>query len=131
VTSSGSLDTNCLVFLLGYGSVAQTKHINALIGKGIYRVSTIALIELEFFLNKKIGLSRAEIAEHIRALLASDHIRSDEKLVVESLSHYTSINSISFVDSLLSVESYTLNKPPLYTFDVQLSKKLPTLTKLV
>lgn len=92
-----------------------------------FYLSSVAIMEIAFVLEKLIGYSRAEIAENLsRVLGAYNNIDYEAGILRSALELYTKRPSLSFDDCYLVEEAAHKNHAPLWTFDHKLSAQSPS-----
>lgn len=123
---SCSLDTNCIVSLLISGREAQRQVVErAIRNHQEVVVADQVFIELEYVLNYPGTLTRAKIADAIKAILNLSEITCSRALLRSVLSIYVNHPALSFTDIYLAKKASLDDVMPLLTFDKKLANQMP------
>jgi uncharacterized protein len=119
-----SLDTNILLRLLLDDIPEQRQAVLRLISQyDKLALADLAITEAVFVLEKPLRMRREIIIGFIRSLLDNQHLNFNRSLFAGAIELYAVHSSLSFNDCCLAVYSELTSASPLYTFDVDLSKK--------
>ncbi|MCL2492091.1 MAG: PIN domain-containing protein [Coriobacteriia bacterium] len=122
-----SLDTNVILRLMLRDIPDQFEAAKKLVhspGKRFF-VSDAALIELVYVLDRHYEFSRSQIVELLSGFMMLKEIDCNREVMQVTLRYFSAHKSLSFTDCYLVAIAKTMNAPPLWTFDKELSKKLP------
>ena len=133
ISHKESIDTNVLLrIILGDNPDQRTLALELLERPATtFYLSSVAIMEVAFVLEKIIGYTREEISESLtRVLGAYNNIEYDEKTLRNALEFYVNHPSLSFDDCYLAEEAAQKNCEPLWTFDHKLATQSPTAKEL-
>jgi predicted nucleic-acid-binding protein len=123
---SCSLDTNCIASLLISGREVHRKVVERSLRN--YQEIVVAdqvFIELEYVLNYPGTLTRAKIADAIKAILNLSEITCSRALLRSVLPIYVNHPALSFTDIYLAKKAGLDDVVPLLTFDKKLANQMP------
>ncbi len=130
---AGSLDANVILRLVVGDVPAHTKVAEKLIveARGVFMVSELALVEIEYALRKHYGLRRGQVAEMIAGIINHPKVEARQHLIAQALEQYLKYPKLSFVDCCLVATAEMDQGLPLWTFDHKLATQAKELTKLL
>ncbi len=118
------LDTNVLVRFLVQDDPAQSERATQLIqsakgaGGGIL-ISLLVLLETEWVLRSRYGLSKGEIAGALSALLDSSDIQIEDEGTVEEAVFHWKDSAADFADCLIGARNRALGCEATASFDAR------------
>lgn len=119
-----SIDTNILLrVILGDIPEKRAKALELLARPNTtYYLSSVAITEVAFVMEKQIGYTREEIQENLlRVLEACSNIQYEEEVLERALAMYVAHPKLSFDDCYLAEEATKHQREPLWTFDHKLA----------
>lgn len=125
---SDSLDTSLLLrYFLNDSPEKKQKIIKLLDSDGKHFLSTFAISETVFFLERVGKRPRAEVENMLFFFLASysDKIVFDRRILSDVFPFFLEHPKLSFIDCCLAFEAHKRQADPLYTFDQKLAKQSP------
>lgn len=124
---AGSLDANALLRLLLNDIPRQHAAMVKLVEESSrqFAVADTALIEVIFVLGRHYGLSRPQISEAVRGLMALPQINCNRTLFSKALPLFEAHSGLSFEDCALATYASLNEAAPLWTFDKKLANQAP------
>ncbi|MBM3345924.1 MAG: type II toxin-antitoxin system VapC family toxin [Betaproteobacteria bacterium] len=121
------IDTNVLIRYLIRDDEAQFEKARRLIrrevsaGRRIF-LSLLVLLEAEWVLRSRYGLSKTEIAATVSALLGAVDIQLEDEPAVEEALYVWNDNAADFTDCLIGVRNRRLGCSATATFDTRAAR---------
>lgn len=121
------VDTNVLVRFLVRDDEAQFEKARKLIkrevaaGRGVF-VSHLVLLETEWVLRSRYGLSKALIADTVSGLLNATDVQFEDEPAIEEALFTWKDSGADFADCLIGAKNRRLGCRATVTFDVKASK---------
>ena len=130
---SGSLDTNVVLRLILNDVPEQGKAVKAMVqsSQGIYVVTDLAVVEVEYALRTHYGFSREQVYDTLGSLLQHPSIAVNALLMKKVFALYLIHPQLSFTDCCLAIRAEIDEAKPLWTFDRKLAKQGAGVAQLI
>lgn len=124
---TATLDTNLLMRLTLHDVPGQYETVRDLLAVpgARYRVTDTAINELVHALVHHYLLSRAQVAEIVRAILTDSNIDVNRALLSRVIEQFEHHPAMSYTDCYLAEEALMSQNTPLLTFDKKLAAQHP------
>ena len=117
-----AVDTNVLVRLLTADDPAQTSRAAALFEQESILIPKTVLLETEWVLRSRYGLTKPEILGVFSSLLDTDDLCFENEAAVEEALYLWKDNTADFADCLIGAQNRRLGCTATVTFDAKAAK---------
>ena len=129
------VDTNLFIRYLTNDDIEKANRVEELLDKaalGKVRLITceVVLAEVVWVLESYYNLNKAQIAEHLEAILATPGLNVLNGKVVEKAVEYYQNENIDFIDAYIVSLMNRLNISSIYTFDRKHLKRIKSIKRL-